>query len=90
MRKLNWTLIAYNLAEAREQLEAIEAQVKAGNPPGEIEFQIKLEHACHHLNFAWNVRRQPTEKYTNLSRKDFNRWSKFPKVMKASKNTKQK
>ena len=79
MPKLNWRIIGYNLAEAREQLEAVEARVKEGNPPSEIEFQIMLEHAYHHLNFAWNVRHQPSEKHAKLNDKRFNRWSKFPK-----------
>ncbi len=84
MRKLNWEIVLSNLAEAREQLEEIELRVKAGNPPAEGEFQIMLEHAYHHLNFAWNVRRVTTERYSRLTEDEFNRWSKFPKELEES------
>lgn len=85
MPKLNWEIIRYDIAEAREQLEEIEKQIKEGKKISEGAFQVMLEHAYHHLNFAWNVRRVSTKKYANLSDKDFNKWSKFPKEMKASK-----
>jgi hypothetical protein len=84
MRKLNWEIVLSNLAEAREQLEEIELRVKAGNPPAEREFQIMLEHAYHHLNFAWNARRVTTERYSRLTEDEFNRWSKFPKELEES------
>ena len=84
-KRLNWKIISYDLAEAREQLEEIEARINSGKKPSEVEFQIMLEHAYHHLNFAWNVRHQSTREYRHLSDADFNRWSEFPKVMQASK-----
>jgi len=37
-----------------------------------------FEHAYHHLNFAWNIRHSPRKDYTNLTDRDFNRWSKYP------------
>ncbi len=79
MQKLNWEIILSNLAEAREQLVKIELQVKKGEAPAEGEFQVMLEHAYHHLNFAWNLRRVSTNKYAHLTDEEFNRWSKFPK-----------
>jgi hypothetical protein len=78
MPKLNWTIIRYNLTEAREQLERLEKQINDGNPRSEIEFQIDLEHALHHLAFAWNIRRVSTKRYSKLSNAEFNEWSKFP------------
>ena len=85
MKKLNWEIIASNIAEAREQLEAIESSAKDGKPPSEIEFRVMLEHAYHHLNFAWNVRRVSSERYRHLSHAEFNKWSKFPRKLKAYK-----
>ena len=85
MSKFNWDVILYNIREAREQLQAIESQVNDGNPPLKGEFQVMIEHAYHHLNFAWNVKEVSTKKYANLSDDDFNKWSKFPKEIKASK-----
>ncbi|MEO8648775.1 MAG: hypothetical protein ABI539_06380 [Acidobacteriota bacterium] len=78
MAKLNWEIIGYNLTEAREQLEAVEKRISDGDPPSEGEFQGQLEHALHHLAYAWNIRRVSTKQYTNVSDKDFNEWSKFP------------
>ena len=85
MKKLNWEIIASNVAEAREQLEAIESNVRGGTPPSEIEFREMLEHAYHHLNFAWNVRHVSSERYRHLSRAEFNKWGRFPKKLKAYK-----
>lgn len=84
-KRLNWKIISYNLAEAREQLEQIESSIKDGKKPSEIELQILLEHAYHHLNFAWNIRHEKTESYGKLKDENFNKWSKFPKEMKPYK-----
>jgi hypothetical protein len=81
---MNNEIILYNIQEAREQLEEIEKQLKEESL-SEIGFQIKLEHAYHHLNFAWNIRGAKTDKYAKLSNKNFNKWSKFPKKMKPYK-----
>lgn len=78
MSKLNWEIIAADIAEAREQLQKIEGRVKAGNPPNEIELEIMLRHAYHHLNFAWNVRHKSTKRYANLSDEEFTEWGRFP------------
>jgi|GEM_PF-657496 len=85
MPKLNWKIILYDITEAREQLEEIEAQIKEGKKISEGSFQVMLQHTYHHLNFAWNVRHVSTKKYANLSDKNFNKWSKFPKEIKPSK-----
>ena len=45
MAKLNWAIIGYHLAEAREQLEAIEKQIVNGKPLTEEGFQLILEDA---------------------------------------------
>lgn len=75
---MNWRIIAANLREARQQLEDIERQIEKKKYPDEIELQLLLEHAYHHLNFAWNIRRIKTKEYASLSDEDFNRWGQFP------------
>jgi hypothetical protein len=84
-KRLNWRIISSNLAEAREQIEQIGSRIKHGKKPSEVELQIMLEHAYHHLNFAWHIRHEKTESYRHLTDENFNRWSKFPKEMKSSK-----
>ena len=69
--------VLQNIAEAREQLEAIEKSL--GDPEyEEIALQVDLEHAYHHLNFAWNVRDASDSAVAALSDEDFAKWSKFP------------
>lgn len=87
MPKLNSEIILYNIQEAREQLEIIEKQLKDGNL-SKIDFQTQLEHAYHHLNFAWNIRNVSNEKYAKMTNSSFNKWSKFPKKIKAYKSKK--
>jgi hypothetical protein len=85
MPKLNWEIILYNIAEAREQLEQIEELARGEKKPHEVKLQIMLEHAYHHLNFAWNIRHVSTKRYSKLSDDEFNEWSKFPKEIEVSK-----
>lgn len=85
MPRLNWKIILSNIAEAREQLEEIEARVKNEKKPDEIELQILLEHAYHHLNFAWNIRHISSKRYSKLSDEEFNQWSKVPKEIEEYK-----
>ena len=82
MRRLNRWIIARNIREAREELQKLERQLSSRPPVGEIELQIGLEHAYHHLNVAWNARSASNTRYANLTNRDFNRWSRFPTVMK--------
>ena len=37
-----------------------------------------LDHAYHHINFAWNCRRAPEERVRACADADFVRWSRFP------------
>jgi hypothetical protein len=78
MPKLNWDIIAVNIADAREQMEAIEARIKAGNPPKPVEFQIMMQHVFHHLNFAWNARHWSSRRYGRLTEEDFQAGGKLP------------
>ncbi len=75
----NKDLITDNIQEAREQLEAIEKQLQNDSEYDEVELRIELEHAYHHLNFAWNIRNEDDEKLETFSNEDFQKWSKFPK-----------
>jgi hypothetical protein len=78
MPKLNRKIILYNIQDAREELQRIEAMLSAKSPPGEGTFQVAMQHAFHHLNFAWNIRHWPSERYANLSDRDFKTAGEFP------------
>lgn len=72
-------IILHNIAEAREQLEAIEKSLL--NPEyDECELRIELEHAYHHLNYAWNIRNEPDAALDVHSKEDFAKWSKYPEA----------
>jgi hypothetical protein len=78
MPRLNWEIIILNIAEAREQLEKIEAMRAEGRRVSKVEFQLSMQHAYHHLNVAWNARHQPTKRYAHLTDEDFMNWGKLP------------
>ena len=78
MPTMPWELILSNIREAREQLEEIEIALASDSPPHEVTFQCMMQHAYHHLNFAWNMRNSTAERYVNLSEDDFNRWGSMP------------
>jgi hypothetical protein len=78
MNRMNWKIIESNIQEAREQLVQIELLISSKKYPSEGELQVMVEHAYHHLNFAWNTRRIATKQYRRLSDEEFNRWGKYP------------
>lgn len=75
---MNRQIIESNIREAREQLERIEQSVAAGKRLSEGEFLVMIQHAYHHLNFAWNARNVSTSRYSKLSDKEFNEWGRYP------------
>lgn len=70
-------LILSNLADARRQLAEIELSLQDPDY-GEADFRTDMEHAYHHLNYAWNVRNVSDHALDEQSHEDFQRWSKFP------------
>jgi hypothetical protein len=79
MKKLNWKIMLTEIREAREELEKLERRIESRNKPVEIELELSLRHAYHHINFAWNIRHTETGKYSKLTEADFEEWGKFPK-----------
>jgi hypothetical protein len=79
MKRLNWRIIQANIREAAEELERIESRIASTKRPDEVELEIFLRHAYHHLNTAWHARHAATKKYKNLTDSDFKKWGMFPK-----------
>jgi len=90
-RQLNYDLLLFHVREASQELESLQLHIRdmQGEPMckakrellyrGELSeagLQSSLEHAYHHLNFAWNVR----YKETKDADKHFDRDEKFPKA----------
>ena len=76
-RPFNCEIIRSNLAEAIEQLQKLERKAAEGELCEE-ELQVGLQHAYHHVNFAWNVRRISTSEYSNLTQSQFESWGRYP------------
>jgi len=74
----NRELIACNLQEAIGQLQDIVQKLNKDKKYSTIEFQADLEHAYHHINFAWHIRKVPKADAIACSEENFNKWSKFP------------
>lgn len=77
-RPFNRTIIRSNIAEATEELQGLEKKAASGELV-ETELQVGLQHAYHHLNFAWNVRRISSSEYSRLSQAQFDIWGTYPK-----------
>jgi len=75
---LNWTVIISNLGEAIEQLAEIEHQLERGALPTPEQFEVQIQHAFHHLNFAWNARYVSTEVFSRLTDQQFHEWGAYP------------
>jgi hypothetical protein len=74
---MNYEIITSNLREAIEELEKLHRSASEGNLDEE-KLQVGLLHAYHHINFAWNIRRVPTSRYTALSSENFDLWGSYP------------
>ena len=86
LRKLHWRLHYIQFRELPEdcprRTDTSEvdwyARQELRDPFDEGSLFVSLEHAYHHLNWAWNCRRTPEERVWHFSDMDGNRWSKFP------------
>ncbi len=74
----NKDLIKSNLEEAKEELESILSDLESNAEYSEPELQVALEHAYHHLNYAWHIRNVDPNRAVKCSQKDFVKWSKYP------------
>lgn len=72
-------LIRLNIAEAREQLKEIEESLKKDEEYSEVELQHDLEHAYHHLNYAWNIRKLSDDEVSKMTEQNFASLSRYPK-----------
>ena len=54
------------------------ARQEERHPFAEGSLFVSLEHAYHHLNWAWNCRHTPEERVWHFADRDADRWDKFP------------
>jgi hypothetical protein len=70
--------IRYDLADCAEELQKLISHID-DRTLEESEFQIGMQHAFHHLNFAWNARHWPLKRYRMCTQRDFNQAGRFPR-----------
>lgn len=89
-KKLNYELIHFHLREALEEIESLyniaahlaDLPIKADGScsmlevPDEAGLKVRFAHAYHHLNTAWNARRQTREE----ANARFHANEKFPRA----------
>jgi len=83
-----WKIIFHNIREASFELERLRDRIVAalnGQPDKcrrgsfyEFEFFVAMEHAYHHVNWAWNCRHQDEQRAIRCDMEDFEEWEKFP------------
>ena len=74
-KRLNLEIIESNLSEAIEELEVLRERASSGEL-NEADLRVRLCHAYHHLNSAWNIRHVCTSQYATLTQSQFRRWGK--------------
>lgn len=62
----------------KDEDEAWFAKMETKNPIDEVSLFISMEHAYHHLNWAWNCRRTPEDRVWHFRDSDADRWTRFP------------
>jgi hypothetical protein len=82
-RPFNRTIIRSNIGEAIEELQKLEQKAADGTLVEE-ELYVRLRHAYHHLNFAWNARRISNAEYSKLTQEQFEEWGRYPKEIEES------
>ena len=78
MKRLNWHIVTSNIQDVREELDRLQSKMVSTRKPSEIEVELALRHAYHHLNMAWNARHAEMKTYKNLTDTDFTEWGQFP------------
>ena len=70
--------VLYNLREAAAELDLTIKDIEAVKDYGDDEFRAAMAHLYHHLNTAWNARREPADRVAAGADEDFARWRQFP------------
>ena len=82
-----WDIVLFNLIEAHVELKHLRDKIVACMKPDasderrefiEFAFMMRMEHAYHNVNTAWNCRHQDEQRAIRCSQEDFDAWEKFP------------
>ena len=70
--------IAYDLSDAKEDLDAIIDLFRPNEKVDEAEFRVRMAHLYYHLNLAWNKRNLTDNELEITDGKGLNRLAQFP------------
>ncbi len=70
--------ILADLREAKEELDEMIAEIEQDTDFDLDGYYVSFQHVYHHLNTAWNSRKEPDSRIENCTEEDFMRWRKFP------------
>src|SRR3954465_11451539 len=76
---MNHRVVLFHLREAAEELNRTTKEIARDPRYEETSLEAAIGHAYHHLNTAWNGRKQTDKQFRDCTDRDFNRFRKFPK-----------
>jgi hypothetical protein len=71
-------IILAHLSEAKEELDGMLAEIEGDSDFDLDGYYVSFQHVYHHLNTAWNSRKESDSRMKNCTEEDFMRWRKFP------------
>ncbi len=71
--------ILSNLRESKASLDDIIYEIEKDNDFDFDGYYSDMQHIYHHLNTAWNIRKEKEEIIRKCNKEDFNRWRHFPR-----------
>jgi hypothetical protein len=76
---MNKNTILSDLREAKEELDSLIAEIENDDEFDFDNYYVSMQHIYHHLNTAWNIRKESEETIKEYTEDNFRRWSQFPK-----------
>jgi hypothetical protein len=70
--------ILSNLRESKANLESMINDIEKDNDFDFEGYYSVMQHIYHHLNTAWNIRKEKEETIRKCIEEDFNTWRHFP------------
>jgi hypothetical protein len=75
---MNKGTILSDLREAKEELDNLIDEIEKDTDFDFDGYYVPVQHIYHHLNTAWNIRKESEETIKEYSEDNFNKWRRFP------------
>ena len=70
--------ILSNLHESKENLDSMINEIENDSDFDFDGYYSDMQHIYHHLNTAWNIRKEKEETIKKCTEDNFNKWQQFP------------